>query len=581
MATVTTNPRRRLSKVPQARSYANVASRYADTFQKAIDAQEANDLATKMNLFRLGQMDYATFRKYLEDKVKEAPAGSKKASDYTGLLVDAEKYNKQMVEDTAKTTVEKLRTKMLESIKGQVTNSDELRIVRELKKAVDPNSSVYDDLVTEEAKIKNSIATAGAAGGKKGMQDNLDKYYAHVATENANLIKDYKAGKITGYEMDQKLYQNGLNFQDAVNQAEKAGVNIPTTYYNAIEDTNYVKQELAQREVGQVFDVMNKSGVVEPVTHQELEADKLKTSPDFVRSKFVVQPDATGSLFNIIDTSTGKQVNQVPATSQSEAVAMRKQLEDQSGYAVVVPKANANGITSLQQYNFDPKTQSYSSAENPEQKIYSPVSTGFENRFQVQPKTTLTDFLNAGITKLKSFLTPDQTSVDYEKLNQSLYPKEGQMGPFMSPTLLASPSTAGVASTAPVVSDKPFVAPTAGPNIFQKATSAVKDFFGSAKPTPKSIPAPGNMPVPQGNLDISGLKLDNMKMPEFNLNMPSFNMPTGFNAPSGFNMPSSSFNPPTTGGPSMGPTTTGGGFLSKLKNFGQSALGSIKKFFGF
>lgn len=580
MATITTNPRRRLSKVPAARSYAGVASKYAASFQTAIDQQEQNDISTKLNLFRLGSMTYADFKSFLEQKIKDANGNSKKMSDYSGILVDAEKYNTQLIESNAKNTAEKLRTKLLEKIPGQVTNADELRIVRELKKAVDPNSGVYADLVTEEAKIKNSLASAGAAGGKKGMQDNLDKYYAHVSTENANLIKDYKAGKITGYELDQKLYQNGVNFQDAISQAEKAGANIPTTYYAAAEDTNYIKQELAQREVGQVFDVMNKSGVVEPVTHQELEADKLKTSPDYVRSKFVIQPDATGYLFNIVDTSTGKQVNQVPATTQSEAVAMRKQLEDQVGFSVVVPKSNANGIATLQQYNYDPKTQSYSTAENPGQKIYSPVSTGFENRFTTQPNTNLGDFLNAGITKLKNFMSPDQTTIDYEKLNKELYPVATQAGPFMSPTILNAPVGTGATTTTPTTPEKPMIAPTAGPNFFDKAVSSVKDFFGSARPTPASITPPGNMPVPQGNLDISGMNFNNtpfkLNLPDFkvpDINMPGFNLNLG-----GFNAP---FGQPSATGPSMGPTSNGPGFVDKLKSFGQSALGSVKKFFGF
>lgn len=579
MAVVTTNPRRRLSQIPAARTYTDVASRYSQAFQQALEQKEANEVSSKLNLFRLGEISWEDFKSFLTQKIKDAPAGSTKYAEYTGLMIDAEKYNTQIKETAAQNTVEKLRTQMLEAIPGQVTAKDELRIVREIKGQVDKDTSVYADLVAEEAKLKNEIANAGSSAGKKSIQDNLDKYYAQISVENENLANDYKTGKISGYELDQQLYQNGLNFQDALNQAERAGANIPTTYYQEAEDTKYIEDRLAQREVGQVFDVMNKSGEIEPVTHQELEADKLKTSPDFIRGNYSIeQPNINAEIYYLVGPD-GKRASNIPFTSSSEAVAARKKLEEKEGYAVVVPKTNENGITTLEQYNFDPQTQTYSTATEPDTKLYSPVATGFENRFLYQPNTKLTDFLNAGIAKLRSFFSPEKGTVDYQKLTSELNPSQEGMGPFMVPTIL-SPPKAEVAQPAPEV---PVVESTVErQGLFSKAKTAVQDFFASAKPTPTVGPIPGNMNTPSGNLDISGLNFNNQP---FRLNLPKINIPD-VNTPD-FNLNLSGFSLPgqnaasTTTGPTMGPTSSGPGFLDRIKTFGQSALGSVKKFFGF
>lgn len=578
MATVTNNPRRRLSRVPNAPTYANLASRYADTFQKAIEQQEQNDLNTKLTQFKMGEFSYEDLKKYLEQKIKEAPDGSSKKAQYTSSLYEADKFNKANIESEAKSTVERLRTQMLDSIKGKVTTAKELEIVRELKKAVNPESGAYADLVMEEAKLKNQVANEGAAGGKKGIQDALDKYYAKVSIENENLIKDYQAGKITGYELDTRLFQNGIEFQKAIAQAEKSGANIPTTYYQAAEDTAYVKQRLGQREVGQVFDVMAKNGQVEAVTHQELEADKLRDNPQFIRSQFTIEPGPNGR-FQVVDTKTGQvqgrqgESGTIPRTFKTESDAQKfvSNLEQTTGYSVVVPKANENGITTLQQYNYDPKSQSYYTSEAPDKKVYTPVATGFESRFQVQPNKNLGDFINAGVAKLKSYFTPDQTNFDLDKMQADFYPKDQAAGPFIEPTILSAPEV-----TPTMTPDKPMVTPTPKKSVFGQ----VKDFFSPPK---QPVYAQNQLPNPIGPGNNPGLS--NSFGPSFDL--PDFKIDTSGIPSGGFNLPNMNFNAPSmsssasVNGPSMSPGGSSTGFLGSIKNFGQSALGKVKSWLGF
>jgi len=578
MATVTSNPRRRLSKIPTGdSSYSNIASRYASTFQKAIDTAEENDLQTKLNLFKLGSLKYEDFKNYLSDKIKGLDAGSTKASTYTSLMVEAEKYNKTLIENNAKTTVEQARANMLEQFKGKVTTQNELDIVRKLKDLAPKGTSTYADLVTEEAKLKNQVISEGAAAGKTTIKNNLDKYFAYVATENKQLIQDFQNGKITGYQLDQQLLQNGTQMKTALSTAESKGIDIPQTYYTDVaENTDYVKNRLAQREVGQVFDVLDRSGKVQSITHQELENDKLKSTPDYIRSKYTIESNPTGSIFYVVDSTTGQKAVKTPFVSTTDANRAIKQLDETNGYSLVVPQTNANGITTTKQFNYNPVDQSFSPSDNTNFKLYTPAATGFESRFQVQSGKTLTDFINGGLTRLKQFLSPTDNSVDVNSLQNSFGSTDKtQTGPFMSPTILSAGATQPtVATTEPTVTE-----PTVKKeNFFSKAVDFLK-----GKPAPTVTTPQDNIPVAKGNIDLSGTNFG----PNLNLKSLNLNLPTAVGANSSFvspTMPSLSVNSnnSVTSGPSMGPSTsTNTGLLDKVKNFGTTALGNIKKFFGF
>lgn len=582
MATITSNPRRRLSKIPSAPTYASLASKYADTFQKAIDQQEAYDLETKMNLFRLGQTTYEDFKSYLEQKIKDAPAGTKKAADYTGLLVDAEKYNKQMIETNAKNTVEKMRTEMLEAIPGQVTTKNELDIVRKLKESVDKNSGVYADLVEQEAKLKNQLFNEGSSGGKSRLSDNLEKYYVAIATENKKLMEDYQAGKISGTELDTQLYNNGLNFQEAVAQAEASGVNVPASYLQVVEDTSYVEERLAQREVGQVFDVFNKNGQVETVSHQELLNDKFSANPKYTNSKYVVVPPTNAyDPYKLIDSETGKPVvddngMEVTASSATEARQLMEGLDGGETFSVKVPAKNANGLTTARQYNFDPTSQTFVPTDDPKAKTYAPVP-GKENRFAPQSEgQSLFDFLQAGIAKINSFFDPTTNKLNMQSLLGELNPntsanRTDQMGPFMEPTILDRQKDF---VAPPEVQTAPVMEPKQNKGLFSK----VKDAFSSKGVNPPVIDLPGKPSTVSGNLDLG-----ETSFPKFNLssvNVPDFNLGS-FNAPTGFSLgggPISSNM--ANAGPSFQPSSSTSLF-DKVKSFGQSALGKVKSFLGF
>lgn len=573
MATVTSNPRRRLSKIPSSGSYSNIASRYADSFQKAIDTSEQNDLETKLNLFKLGQIPYSELQKYIADKTKDLDPSSTKAVNYTSLLVEAEKYNKTLQDNNAKTLSDNTRAKLLDSFKGVVTTRDQLSIVQQLKSVVPKDTTEYANLAVEEANLKKQASTEGVAAGKTNTKNNLDKYFAYVSSENAQLIKDFQSGKITGYQLDTQLYQNGTQMQSALTSAESKGIDIPQTYYTDVaENTNYVKNRLAQREVGQVFDVLDKSGKVQSITHQELENDKLKTTPDFIRSKYSIETNAAGNIFYVVDSTTGERAVKTPFVSTTDAKRAMTQLDEKTGYSLVVPQATENGIAGTKQFNYNPADQSFSPSDNANYKLYTPASTGFESRFQVQSGKSLGDFINNGITRLKQFFDPTKNDLDVSSLKNSFGGSvdKTQTGPFMSPTVVS-----GAGETAPVTNAETFAPPkTEVPkeNFFTKATDFLK-----GKPGPTLTMPQDTLNVPKGNLDISGLNLGKTDFSSMNLNLPSFN--NNFGSPGGsFNVQGGA----NFSGPSMGPTTsTNTGLIDKVKNFGSTALGNIKKFFGF
>lgn len=574
MATVTTNPRRRLSKIPAARSYASVASRYADTFQKAIDAQEANDLNTKLNLFRLGQMSYADFKSFLEQKIKDAPGGSKKQADYTGLMIDAEKYNEQLQVDK----INNLKTQMLDKIQGNVTTKDELNIVRELKKTVDPSSKAYQSLVDSEVTLKQKVATEGKGAGKSALADQLQQYYTAIEVDNAKIADDFKKGLITGAEADQQLYDNGQNLKQAMIKASAGGVDIPAPVYKTVDEANQITaQRLAQREVGQVFDVINnQSGQVQSVTHQELLNDKNSTSPNFTQSRYSIEPDASGRRFTLVDTQTGKPVTYEGSTTArsfdttAKAKTAADALQGGNDFSVSVPQRDPNtGLMTAKKYSFDPQSQTFAPVDNVNLKTYTP-SPGQEQKFAPDSfSKTLGDFFNNGIVKIKNYLNPTDNSINLTGLKQELNPAvgTGTTGPFMGPANKPVTTPTPVSTTTQTAEFNP-----PKNNFISKVANIINP------PKTPTITPPGNMPSPTGNIDLSGTNLSGFKMPD--LKIPEFNLP-GFNLNSTFNTPNPSFNPPSSNGPTMGPSSSGAGFLDKIKSFGQSAIGGIKNFFGF
>lgn len=585
MANVTVTPGRRLSRIPPARSYSNLASRYAQQFQAAIDQSEQNDLATKLNELRLGNISFDAFKQYTQKLIDAAPAGSSKKADYTGILVSAENFNKTNIENQAQTTVDKLRTQMLEKFPGQVTAKDQLAIVQKLKTAVDKKTDVYDSLVKEETQLKNQIINEAQTTGKGNLSNNLDKYYAALKTENDHLISEYQSGRLTGYELDSQLYQNGLNLANAVAKADAAGVNVPTSYYQAADETGFIQQRLAQREVGQVFDVFDTSGKVQTVTHETLTADQAKTSPDFVRSRYQIEPDpaSLGRRLMIVDTSTGQKFGAQSFATQAQASAAIAKLGEKAGWSVVVPQQTANGVVTQKQYNFDPKTQTFSPTDNPGLKVYTPVGDENANKF-VAPATggSLLNFINAGITKLNEFVDKTTGSFNLPGLQAQLNPNRitnpaapNVNGPFMQPRILTEPTPT---PSPTIASQSRIPAPTVTP------TSTVA-------PSPTATTTPRGTQAPMSTQPRQSVQPLQNTLSEVPVSPPAVKSFTPF---AGVDFSKLNLNPVTavqrffggggaqTSGPTMGPSvTSGGGLIDKLRNFGQQAIGSVKNFFGF
>jgi hypothetical protein len=574
MATTTTGPRRRLSRLPQSRTYDSLASKYSSVFKNALEQQQSNDIKLKVDQFKLGQISYEVLKKYMEDTIKTLPDGSSKKTEYTGLLVEAEKYNKQMINTNEKTKVDALRTKLLESFKGRITTKDELNIVRQLKASVNPNTDVYNDLTVEEAKLKNQTYTEGAGLGKKTIKDKLDRYFAEVAVENKQIQEDYQSGKITGYEADNRLYQNGIEMNKALEAAANQGVDIPSSYFGSVaEVSSALKNKIAQRETGLIFDVVDKQGKVQSVTHQELENDKLKTSPDFLRSKYSIEPVAAGSsAMRIVDSETGQPIKGKIFTSETDAKKYVASLQEKEGYSVVVPQQGAaGGPATTKQFNFNPKIGGFTPLDNPSTSFYSPVATGFESRFQVQKDVPLQNFIQNQTSQINKYYDTNTQQLNLEQMQSDLNPKEvmGPPSPFIGPEKTGT--TGSAITLLPETSTSAKLSKTT-PASKQNMSFNPTGMFNTIGPTlnPNGFSKSGSSSL---NLNIPGVNVKDFNLPSFNLS------PSGL-GPFNNQNPMDNVKTPNinTSGSNQG---FGSGILNTIKNLGNKAIGAIKGLFNF
>lgn len=583
MAVVTNNPRSRLSKIPGARTYSAVASRYADTFAKAVDQQEQNEISTNLSEFKLGNLSYDSFKKYLEDKIKGAPVGSKNRADWTGLLVDADKFNKSNLEKEAIDTIEKLRSEAIDKFKGAMTSRDELNLVTQLKSAVNKDTDAYEKLVTEEQNLKQKVLAEGKAASKKSIEGNLDKYFAIAMAENKKITEDYKAGRITGSEADKQLYQNGVNLNSAVKQAEKAGITVPAAVTTEIANgVVFLQDRLAKREVGQIFDVVNqKNGEVESVTHQDLLNDQSAGTQNYTKSKYVIEPNASGTIFNVVDSSTGKKVKTATNATQAKNIVSDLNKKEGGAFSVTVPQSDSTtGIISQKDFTFNPQTQTFATPDKPEEQVFAPNPNAGQ-RFLARAGAKLTDFISAGSQKLQQFLSPNEfggTSVDVNRLQQQFLPP-GVQGPTQSspfilpePTPAPTPAQEMLKPTSMGLTVSPFVNPITG--------QPKEKLFSQNRPElagPLSAPFAANVLGRQP----SNVTAPSVTAPSFTLeglSGPQMGPERLFSSPLSRLSGTGSF---TSSPSTSGPTVSGGGpnLFERIKTWGQSALGAVKGLF--
>lgn len=571
MATVTTNPRTRLSKIPQARTYSATAARYADTFAKAIDQQEQNEIATNLSDFKLGNLSYDAFKKYLQGKIDSVPVGSKNKADWMSLMVDAEKYNKTNLETEATNKIQQLRSEFVDKFKGAMTTKDELALVTSMEGQVDKTTNAYEQLVAEEQKLKQQVASEGRAAGNKTLAQNLDQYFAAVANENKKIQEDYKAGRIGGMQADSQLYQNGLDMTAAINKAITGGISVPQSILSdANQATTSIQQRLAQRQVGQVFDVFDKSGNLLPVTHQDIINDANSASPTLVTSKF--EPRAVGDgTYQVVDTTTGKPIPDVVAFSITEAAKLAKEQPGNQQSVNAPYLEQGTGLIRQKAYAVDASNNNlvFSSAgvNGTQVQSFSPVP-GQENTFKVQPGSNIGSFIQTGVERIGSF-PGDISGLSGSLQNASVLPepvapKQTSTSPQNGPTIglpgnpFANPltSTKTVQPKETLFSSNPFLKPP---------TTSPSQLIGPSM-------APGGFSSPSSNIQAPTIN-------PFSLNMGA---PTQQREQLFSSLPGGSSSPAmtsSTSGPITGPTVSSPGIFDKIKSFGQSALGAIKSFF--
>lgn len=571
MASITVNPRTRLSKVPVARTYSGVASRYADTFAKAVDQQEQNEIATNLSEFKLGNISYDTFKSYLQGKIDGASVGSKNRADWTNIMVDAEKYNKTNIENDAKATVEMYRTEAIDKFNGAMGTKDELALVQSLKNKVDAGTGAYADLVAEEQNLKQKLASERKTSGSKNLATNLDLYFADIENQNKKIQEDYKAGRITGMDADSRLYQNGLDMTEAIGKAIDAGISVPNSILSsANEATNKIQERLALRQVGQVFDVFDKSGNLLPVTHQDILNDANSSSPQLISSKYEpVVTDAETGTWGLRDTTTGQNLPDVMAMSKDEALKLARNMPDNQLSVSAPGMEPGTGLIRVKQYSIDPNTAIFSSTDAQGNQIqsYSPVP-GRESVFKVQPKTNIGEFIQTGMEMLGSFRDTATNKIgDFLGLQNAT-----QTSPLLQEPVTQKPEK--LYSEKPTVGlpGNPFASPLAKTNKTQASPQAA--FSSNPFITPGSQPSSNNMSPVSNNQSIKA-----PSMTPFSLNMSGPQLSPEKLYGSSANRSSSQTGAFTTSPMTSSPTVTGGNLVDKIKNWGVSALGAIKGLF--
>ncbi len=601
MAIVVSRPARRLARIPPARTYEGIASRYADIFRAAMRQQEENEVNLMILQWQRGEITFDELKRFLEQKIKEAPEGSSRKVEWLNTLTKLEAQHKRIWEAEQEEKVARKRAELLERyMEGGITPKEQLAIVQELKKVADPDSDTYRDLLAEEAQIRTSIARKGAAEGGRVAAKEAAKELARLNAEMRINLDNYRSGLISGTALDQAIVETVKEAQQVLENAAARGASISRADYTIFDpylgrevemDTvlNSAQQRLTARSRGLMMDVVDRAGNLVPITLTELANDVIRNplNPRYQRAPYVPAQDETG-LWKLTDPVTGETLkdekgNEMVFNTREGAATTVKQLFP--GYEVVVRTDQG-----LERWFYDPETNAFSPQGEPNRKFMAIPSTPEQRTlFEYKRPERISDEEFSKLVKrgqemfIKMGGMPQVPRLEFEAPKEPFGPKiepekkgfvektEEFLGKIFKPTKIGKTEVfPGPFGPVPKLSLPPA----------RKLVSGLGTRLGEALRT--AIP-PLNLlrgvstavsPAPTRAFEMPEIKIPEIKIRGFTL--PDIKITPFTPSPT---VTRSTVTTPTTRGPILQPSV--GGFGERIKSFGRRIIGGIKSLLGF
>ena len=611
MAIITRSPARGRAAISEAPvgTYEAVAAKYANEFAQAKRQQKANEMSMKIIQWQNGELSYDELKKYLNDRIGGAKDNSSEKIELMQTLSSVGEHQKKLKEVDNQQRVANKRAELLDKYKDKgISNQEALGIVQELRKVADEDSSVYQELIAEEANVRGAIESerASAAGAAATETINqLDAQIADVFRRDNETEFDYQAKGVSGYERDIMALNHSQEINDLIAQYASTGKKIPNEYLDlATNFTNGAEKLKELREMGAIADVLNNDGTISRVFVTDNNfGQEVKFSPTGGVS-YGGMADIEGVQY---DPMTGDYSVQVPGEDLPQtftnakqayqfaqdnevltlAVVMPEVIRDESGRAL----GEQNKVVRMKK---DSKTGAFYEVSMNE--FGEQVATG--NVYAVIPRTTA-EAENYKITLGETGTMPEDWFSNPESQNEVLNAVMGVKGeednidftinlPSMEETQQAEPTPSQNLSqrfqeklSSDKVGDfsKDYMMSGANPVGYgvNKVGEALGQKVGELF-NPRPAQAAGPQIEPRG-FESKGFSMPDFKMPQFSapsFEMPNFQMPS-FQAPS-FQTPSFK----ESVAPVMSNIKTGvSGISSKIKDFGRKAVTGVKNFLGF
>jgi len=318
MASITRRPSRTSSRIMAAPSYQGVASSFSSQFSAAITEQRRSRFDNMVTSYMDGGTSYEELQKFVKDYVDEVGQDTNEGSSALSTLVKLQATEKSRVRETKRSELEaryvtadgsisaedrykieqellgvespgskeftaqqqrvissfdeaqteavaKRRIELIDQFKsGGITPQEDLAITQELRAMANPDSTVYAQLVEQEARLLTSISTAGGTTNKTNA---LDFQAADTVSKLDSLQRQHQLGVVDGLtaaKAEQELYNQ---LYDTMVQMAQDGIAIDRGLLTqAQQGATFAQEKVGAYENGILFDVITKDGSVRSIT---------------------------------------------------------------------------------------------------------------------------------------------------------------------------------------------------------------------------------------------------------------------------------------------------------------------------
>lgn len=453
----------RFSRISPAPGYGSVISRYTDQIKSALAEEEQAEIEKTILDYKAGTITWDTLKSFLERKIIEEDDGTLKKVKLQQSLVDLGKFEAERVKNLKRSQLEakmadkgitpqerydiekqllgletpgtdqyvaqqqkvitsfdnaetqRVMQKREELLKkyeaGGITPDEELAIILELKSIANPDSQVYNQLITQEQNAREKLDTYQKGEGLKSLTNTSRDQLASLIDAEKQWDVQYQRGAVTGSDRDTARAKNAQEAFEVLQKMANAGISVPIELLTDAKTNLTTATTLLQfREQGQVFDVVDSQGVVRPMTFDGRDPFSGKT---IEYQNYPIQLNPTTGIWEVFDPITGQPVMRT-ASNKKQAEAQAEKLGLVTFDALV---ADANGKPIRKTLSQDKETGAYYNAQNPsEVYIRIPQTAKDAGRYTLQnvsPKWRENEQERSAIKQqVQTFTTGGATTLD-------------------------------------------------------------------------------------------------------------------------------------------------------------------------